>query len=87
MRWRVESSVAMLAQHEIHSRLILDKAEPASNGIYECEAQALEPTSAGNTGELQLQSVQSANSASRQQQQLASGDKLQRFFGLLVNGK
>lgn len=45
-RWRVESGPGA-DPHELHSRLVLDRAEAASNGLYECEATALEGATNG----------------------------------------
>lgn len=101
MRWRVESSVG-LAQHEIRSRLILDKADAGSQAIYECEASALEPqqqqqqqhqssssSSSSSTSGAALNSALSSlsHASGELAKQQLTGDKLRRFFGLLVNGK
>lgn len=61
------------SQHEIHSRLLLDKADANQVGLFECEVVA--------AGELELPTNEHASSIS------TAGDKLRRLFGLLVNGK
>jgi len=78
VRWRVETS-AGLSQHETYSRLVVDKAEVNNGGLYECEAVAGAEPSAG--GLLQHSSLDHQGGAG------GGGDKLRRFFGLLVNGK
>lgn len=89
MRWRVETS-AGATQHEIVSRLVLDRAEAQHNGVYECEVAALEPNeqlallvAAGSSGFHGHQQLQQANSNGGN----ANGDKLRRLFGLVVNGE
>lgn len=81
-RWRLETSAGS-AQHEIYSRLSLDKADPGHNGLYECEVAALEQAnSAGGSAHLPDNLA-----AGNQAHLVLSGDKLRRVFGLLVNGK
>lgn len=79
-KWRVETSSSGVGsgQYEIVSRLIMDKAEPSSAGLYECEVSANMPDSANELG---LHSSSGGNSNT------GVGDRLRRLFGLLVNGK
>lgn len=77
MQWRVEINSGV-SQHEIHSRLVLDKVDANQMGLYECEVATIEP--------LSLASVALA-AAGHQQQQVNTGDKLRKLFGLIVNGK
>ena len=82
MRWRVETSGGS-SQHEIHSRLLLDRADSNQHGLFECEvvAASSQTGSAGGTsGDLN-------GEPANEQQAVAAGDKLRRLFGLLVNGK
>lgn len=73
LRWRVESS-AGASPLETYSRLLLDKADPHYNGLYECEviasgADLAAPLDHGHP------------------QRAPVGEQLRRLFGLLVNGK
>lgn len=82
-RWRLETSAGS-AQHEIYSRLSLDKAEPGHSGLYECEVAALEQANSAGAGNAHLPDNLAAGN---QAHLVLSGDKLRRVFGLLVNGK
>ena len=76
-RWRIEAHSS--GQHELSSRLILDRAEPNISGLYECEA------SSSSTGLESGHSGQIDRITLREQQTPA--DRLRRLFGVLVNGK
>lgn len=87
-RLRIETSQGN-APYESYSRLIIDKADLAHNGLYECEVTADQSVIGGSMSSDQHQAMlllqqqpQSGASVAN-----ASGDKLRRLFGLLVNGK
>lgn len=81
------------AQHELYSRLVLDKAEVNHNGIYECEVVAAEPiVHPTNLGGSIISSHN--NNINNQEQAVHNfgntqilGDRLQKLFGLVINGK
>lgn len=81
-QWRIETQAQ--GQHELYSRLILDRADANNNGLYECEASSA-PASAGiaGGGEIGMQQQQQKPMISREQ----PADRLRRLFGVLVNGK
>lgn len=86
-RWRLETS-AGTAQHEIYSRLILDKAEPGHSGLYECEVAALEQANSISGVHLDSLTANVGGAGGNVNAHLVlSGDRLRRVFGLLVNGK
>ena len=66
-------------QHELHSRLILDKADTNHDGLYECEVTPVEVVAS---------SIMTEHGHHQQQTMVNHyGDKLRKLFGLLVNGK
>lgn len=82
--WRIETMISgggAGAQHELYSRLVLDKAEVNHNGIYECEVVAAEPIV--HSTNLGGSIVSSHNNRDTQ----ILGDRLQKLFGLVINGK
>lgn len=86
-RWRVETSQGA-SQHEIYSRLVLDKAEPSGSGVYECEVVSSAAAPADNElAGLQLEAGGAYQRLGQTPTSSAPGDKLRRLFGLLVNGK
>lgn len=76
--WRVETSAGS-GEHEIRSRLLLDKASPSQAGLYECQV-SVSDSDAASQQDLQPISL-------RQRTHHSSDDKLHRIFGLAVNGK
>lgn len=77
------------AQHELYSRLILDKADVNHNGIYECEVVAAEPIAYSTN---LAGSISNVHQQHQQQEQVVGnsqiiGDRLQKLFGLVINGK
>lgn len=72
--WRVDASTSSRGPHELVSRLSVDRAEPAMQGLYECEASVASADVA-------------AVDSTQQQQQQQQQDSLKRLFGLVINGK
>ena len=74
-------------QHELYSRLSLERLEPSASGLYECEVLA--------TGEQQPQQQQQQLLSSHLQLDSrappppanSGADRLRRLFGLHVQGK
>lgn len=93
LRWRIETISGGASQLEIYSRLVLDRADPNYNGLYECEVTASDATATNSLDHGHPQRAGGSGAGSQlassvqQASQLASNEQLRRLFGLSVNGK
>lgn len=82
----METSFGPVGQHEIYSRLVLDKADAlAADGIYECEASSTIAPGGGIDQSTGVPAREQSSSGSSVPSM--SVERLRRLFGLIVNGK
>lgn len=99
-RWRIETSTGggggsggnlnSNSQLETYSRLLLDRADPINNGIYECEVVTggADPASGNLLADHgHPQRGGGGIASSLPVTPIGGGEQLRRLFGLVVNGK
>lgn len=84
LRWRIEmnsgQSTSNGQQHEIYSRLILDRLDPGASGLFECEVFTL-------SDQQYINKHMDVGTIVAHGERLSTSDRLRRYFGLFVNGK